>query len=107
MTPTRSMPPLPRPLADKPTLICCKTHIGKGSPNRANTSKAHGEPLGAEEIRLTREALGWTYGLFEIPQEVYAAWDAKKPAKPPRRLEERFAAQERPSRRKPRNSSAA
>ncbi|GAA6142234.1 transketolase [Hydrogenophaga sp. 5NK40-0174] len=63
--------------SDKPTLICCKTHIGKGSPNRANTAKAHGEPLGAEEIALTREALGWTAAPFEIPAEVYAAWDAK------------------------------
>jgi transketolase len=64
-------------LADKPTLICCKTHIGKGSPNRANTAKAHGEPLGAEEIQLTREALGWSHAPFDIPAEVYSAWDAK------------------------------
>ncbi|MEG3002793.1 MAG: 1-deoxy-D-xylulose-5-phosphate synthase N-terminal domain-containing protein, partial [Comamonas sp.] len=63
--------------ADKPTLICCKTHIGKGSPNRQDTSKAHGEPLGAEEIALTRAALGWTYGPFEIPADVYTDWDAK------------------------------
>jgi transketolase len=63
--------------ADKPTLICCKTAIGKGSPNRANTAKAHGEPLGAEEIQLTREALGWSYPPFVIPKDVYAAWDAK------------------------------
>ncbi len=61
----------------KPTLIICKTHIGKGSPNRANTAKAHGEPLGAEEIKLTREALGWPHAPFEMPQDVYAAWDAK------------------------------
>ena len=63
--------------ADKPTLICCKTSIGKGSPNRANTAKAHGEPLGAEEIKLTREALGWSHEPFKIPKDVYAAWDAK------------------------------
>ncbi|MDP1742012.1 transketolase [Polaromonas sp.] len=63
--------------ADKPTLIVCKTHIGKGSPNRANTAKAHGEPLGAEEIRLTREALGWTHPPFDMPKEAYEAWDAK------------------------------
>ena len=63
--------------ADKPTLIICKTAIGKGSPNRANTAKAHGEPLGAEEIALTREALGWTHGPFEIPAEAYGDWDAK------------------------------
>ncbi|TAM34407.1 MAG: transketolase [Burkholderiaceae bacterium] len=60
-----------------PTLIICKTHIGKGSPNRQDTAKAHGEALGVEEIRLTREALGWSYKPFEIPQEVYADWDAK------------------------------
>ncbi|PZP33767.1 MAG: transketolase [Roseateles depolymerans] len=63
--------------ADKPTLVIAKTHIGKGSPNRANTSKAHGEPLGAEEIKLTREAIGWAYEPFVVPAEVYAAWDAK------------------------------
>ncbi len=63
--------------ADKPTLIICKTHIGKGSPNRANTAKAHGEPLGAEEIKLTREAIGWAHAPFVIPKEVYADWDAK------------------------------
>jgi transketolase len=63
--------------ADKPTLIVCKTAIGKGSPNRAGTAKAHGEPLGAEEIKLTREALGWTAEPFKIPKEVYADWDAK------------------------------
>ena len=63
---------------DKPTLIVCKTAIGKGSPNRANTSKAHGEPLGAEEIKLTREALGWSHEPFVIPKDVYAHWDAKQ-----------------------------
>jgi transketolase len=63
--------------ADKPTLIVCKTAIGKGSPNRANTAKAHGEPLGAEEIKLTREAIGWTHEPFVVPAEVYADWDAK------------------------------
>jgi transketolase len=62
---------------DKPTLIICKTAIGKGSPNRANTAKAHGEPLGAEEIALTRAALGWPSKPFVIPAEVYSAWDAK------------------------------
>ena len=61
----------------KPTLIVCKTHIGKGSPNRANTAKAHGEPLGAEEIALTRKALNWPHTAFELPKETYAAWDAK------------------------------
>ena len=67
--------------ADKPTLVICKTHIGKGSPNRANTAKAHGEPLGAEEIKLTREALGWPHAPFTIPKPVYAAWDAKAAGK--------------------------
>ena len=62
---------------DKPTLIICKTAIGAGSPNRAGTSKAHGEPLGAEEIKLTREAIGWTAAPFVIPKPIQAAWDAK------------------------------
>jgi len=66
---------------EHPTLIICKTHIGKGSPNRANTSKAHGEPLGAEEIKLTRAALGWDHAPFSIPKEVYADWDAKEKGK--------------------------
>ncbi|KPU90857.1 transketolase [Variovorax paradoxus] len=61
----------------RPTLIACKTTIGKGSPNRAGTAKAHGEALGAEEIKLTREALGWTAPAFEIPTEVYADWNHK------------------------------
>ena len=66
---------------DRPTLIICKTHIGKGSPNRANTAKAHGEPLGAEEIKLTRESIGWNHAPFVIPKEVYADWDAKNAGK--------------------------
>ena len=66
---------------DKPTMIVCKTSIGKGSPNRANTSKAHGEPLGAEEIKLTREALGWTAEPFVIPADVYGDWDRKETGK--------------------------
>jgi transketolase len=61
---------------DKPTLIVCKTSIGKGSPNRADTAKAHGEPLGAEEIALTRAAIHWTHAPFEMPKEVYADWSA-------------------------------
>ena len=60
-----------------PTLIVAKTHIGKGSPNRANTGKAHGEPLGLEEVKLTREALGWPHEPFKVPQAVYADWDAR------------------------------
>ncbi len=66
---------------EHPTLVICKTAIGKGSPNRQNTSKAHGEPLGAEEIKLTRDALGWPYAPFVIPKEVYADWDAKPAGK--------------------------
>ncbi len=61
---------------DKPTLIVCKTSIGKGSPNRADTAKAHGEPLGAEEIALTRAAIDWNHAPFEMPKEVYADWNA-------------------------------
>ena len=61
----------------QPTLVVCRTTIGKGAPNRGGTAKAHGEPLGADEIGLTREALGWPHAPFEIPAEVYALWDAK------------------------------
>ena len=63
--------------ATQPTLIICRTTIGKGSPNRGGTAKAHGEALGAEEIRLTREAIGWAHEPFTVPAEVYAQWDAK------------------------------
>jgi transketolase len=63
---------------DKPTLICCKTTIGFGSPNKQGTESCHGAPLGEDEIALTREALGWKYGKFEVPADVYAGWDAKQ-----------------------------
>ena len=63
--------------ADRPTLICCKTVIGKGSPNLAGTDKVHGAALGDKEIAAVRTALGWTSPPFEIPADVYAAWDAK------------------------------
>jgi transketolase len=63
--------------ATKPTLIICKTTIGKGSPNRGGTAKAHGEALGADEIKLTREALAWPHEPFVIPEAAYDAWDAK------------------------------
>lgn len=77
----------------KPTLIVCKTVIGKGSPNRAGTAKAHGEALGAEEIVLTREAIGWPYPAFEVPAEVYADWDHKEAgAKTEAEWNDRFAA---------------
>ncbi len=61
---------------EKPTLIVCRTTIGQGSPGRAGTAKAHGEPLGAEEIDKTRAAIGWPHAAFEIPQHVRAQWDA-------------------------------
>ena len=64
-------------VTDRPTLICCKTTIGEGSPHRAGTAKAHGEALGADEVRLTREAIGWPYEPFVIPEAVYEAWDAR------------------------------
>jgi transketolase len=62
---------------DRPTLICCKTTIGKGSPNRAGTAKAHGEALGVDECRLTRDALLWGHEPFVLPEEAYTDWDAK------------------------------
>lgn len=60
----------------RPTLIACKTAIGKGSPNLAGTDKVHGSPLGANEIAATRAAIGWDYEPFEIPEDVYQAWSA-------------------------------
>ncbi len=60
--------------SDRPTMIACKTTIGFGSPHRAGTSKAHGEPLGAEELAETKKALGWEYGPFEIPDDLLSAW---------------------------------
>ena len=61
----------------RPTLICCKTTIGKGSPNKEGTESCHGAPLGADEIALTREALGWGHDPFVVPDDVYAHWDAR------------------------------
>src|ERR1700720_1204966 len=60
--------------SDRPTMIACKTTIGFGAPKKAGTSKAHGEPLGAEELAGAKKALGWNYGPFEIPDDVLAAW---------------------------------
>jgi transketolase len=60
-----------------PTLICCRTVIGKGAPHAAGTEKVHGSPLGADEIAATRAALGWTSAPFEIPQHIYQRWDAR------------------------------
>ena len=62
-------------VTDKPTLICCKTVIGKGAPNLAGTDKVHGAPLGDKEIAATRLGIGWTHAPFEIPKEIYEAWD--------------------------------
>ncbi|HBH7052324.1 TPA: transketolase [Morganella morganii] len=65
-------------VSDKPSLLMCKTVIGFGSPKKAGTADAHGSPLGDAEIAATREALNWPYAPFEIPQEIYTEWDAKK-----------------------------
>ncbi|WP_370277056.1 transketolase [Pontibacterium sp.] len=61
---------------DQPTLICCKTIIGFGSPNKEGKEDCHGAPLGDDEIALTRERLGWAHGPFEVPEEIYADWNA-------------------------------
>lgn len=63
---------------DRPTLICCKTVIGFGSPNKQGKEECHGAPLGDDEIALARKELGWNYGPFEVPDDIRAAWDAKE-----------------------------
>jgi len=68
-------------VTDKPSLLMCKTVIGFGSPNKAGTHDVHGAALGAAEVAATREALGWKYAAFEIPQDIYAQWDAKEAGK--------------------------
>ncbi|MBB6054443.1 transketolase [Tolumonas osonensis] len=65
-------------VTDKPTLICCKTIIGFGSPNKSGSHDCHGSPLGAAEVQAAREALGWSYEPFVIPTEIAAMWDAKE-----------------------------
>ena len=78
---------------DQPTLICCKTTIGFGSPNKAGTANSHGAPLGEEEIKLTKAQLGWQYDAFEVPSTVYDGWDAlQKGQSAQSAWEERFAA---------------
>ncbi|EMX8644592.1 transketolase [Providencia stuartii] len=78
---------------DKPTLIMCKTVIGFGSPNKAGTESVHGAPLGDAEIAATRKALDWQYGPFEIPQEIYKAWDERDAGKEKQHAwNEKFAA---------------
>jgi len=66
---------------DRPTLICCKTVIAKGAPKKANTGAAHGAPLGSEEIAATRQAIGWPYPPFEVPETVRQGWDAREAGK--------------------------
>ena len=63
---------------DRPTLICCKTVIGFGAPNKQGKEECHGAPLGDDEIALTREQLGWSHGPFDVPDEIYAGWDARE-----------------------------
>ncbi len=63
---------------NRPTLICCKTVIGYGSPNKSGSHDCHGAPLGADEVKLVRQQLEWPHAEFEIPAEVYSEWDAKE-----------------------------
>ncbi len=83
-------------VSDKPSLICCKTVIGFGAPNLCGSHDCHGAPLGADEIKATRENLGWAYPPFEIPAEIYAGWDAKsRGAEAEAHWSEKFAAYEK------------
>ncbi|MEI6333120.1 MAG: transketolase [Methylococcaceae bacterium] len=80
-------------MTDKPTMICCKTTIGFGSPNKAGSHACHGAALGQDEINLTKAALGWDHEAFVIPADVYAGWDAKaKGTKAESEWHEKFAA---------------
>ena len=80
-------------MTDKPTMICCKTTIGFGSPNKAGSHACHGAPLGEEEINLTKAALGWDHAAFEVPEDIYAGWSAKdKGAAAEAAWNEKFAA---------------
>lgn len=80
-------------LSDRPTLICCKTVIGKGAPTMQGTDKVHGAALGDKEIAATRAALGWDHAPFEVPAEVYADWDAREAGvKLEKEWSQRFAA---------------
>ncbi|WP_017942866.1 MULTISPECIES: transketolase [unclassified Thioalkalivibrio] len=79
--------------SDKPSLICCRTVIGFGSPNKSGKEECHGAALGDDEVALTRKELGWEHGPFEIPNDIYAGWSAKdKGAKAETEWKERFAA---------------
>ena len=64
--------------SQQPTLICCKTIIGFGSPNKEGKEECHGAPLGDDEIKATRERVGWQHPAFEVPADIYAQWDAKE-----------------------------
>lgn len=75
--------------SDKPTMIACKTAIGKGAPNKEGTNKAHGAPLGDDEIAATREARGWDHPSFEIPDDVYKMW--KRPARKGRKAHKEWS----------------
>ena len=80
-------------MTDKPTLICCKTTIGFGSPNKAGSHACHGAPLGQDEINLTKAALGWDHDAFEVPKNVSAGWDARdKGAEAEKAWNKKFAA---------------
>lgn len=72
---------LAKSITDKPTMICCKTTIGFGSPNKSGTHNCHGAPLGEEEIAATREFLNWPHAPFEVPEDVYNGWDARAKGK--------------------------
>ncbi|GAB4299998.1 MAG: transketolase [Methylophaga sp.] len=83
-------------VTDKPSLICCKTIIGFGSPNKSASHDCHGAALGEEEVALTRKELGWEYEPFVIPEDVYEGWDAKaKGAEAEAAWNEKFAAYEK------------
>ena len=80
-------------VTDKPSLIICRTVIGFGSPNKAGKEESHGAALGEEEVALTRKQLGWNYGPFEIPQDIYQQWDAREAgAAQEKSWEEKFTA---------------
>jgi transketolase len=82
-------------VTERPSLLCCKTVIGKGAPNKAGSHDAHGSPLGKEEVAATRAAIAWDHGPFEIPPRVYEAWDARAAgAAAERAWNEKFAAYE-------------
>jgi len=82
-----------RSVNDKPSMICCKTVIGYGAPNMCGSHDCHGSPLGDDEIKATRENLGWNYPPFEIPSDIYAEWNASdKGAKAEQAWDKKFAA---------------